>query len=437
MVRARRRCSAPRSGVAFACALAALALLTVTAAPAGSEANADGDGDAARAPLVFGQSAALSGPACALGLGMHFGLHAAFFEVNAAGGVNGRPLELRPLDDAYEPEQAVINTRRLIEEEGVFAIIGAVGTPTSNAASPVAAAAGVPYIAPFTGAQFLRAPELRSVVNLRASYYQEAEEMVERLTRDRGITRIGLLYQDDSFGLAVRRGVLRALEARELSLVSEGAYPRNSIAVKTALVDIRVKRPQAVVLAGPYAPVATFIQWARRFGFNPVFIATSFVGSRPLAEALGAQGRGVFVTQVVPFPRDTAVPVVAAYQNALRAAPPLSSEYKCANFSARQPDFISLEGYLAGRLTIHALRNMTETAGAVETEEAADTSDEPNDWTREGFLESLRSAGNIDLGGVTLNYGFDDNQGSDKVYLTTIGADGRYQPVEDLKRRRR
>ncbi len=354
-------------------------------------------------PLVFGQSAALTGPARALGLGMQHGIRAAFEEANAEGGVRGRPLRLLSLDDAYEPEQAVANTRRLIEEEGVFAIIGVVGTPTSKATEPIATAAGVPYIAPFTGARFLREPERESVVNLRASYDQEAEEMIERLTRDLGVERVGLLYQDDSFGLAVRSGVRRALEDRGLELVAEGSYPRNTTTIKMALIDIQMKAPQAVILAGTYEPVATFIKWSRRIAFDPVFIATSFVGSLPLANELSAAGQGVFVTQVVPFPQDSAQPVVAAYQRALETHAPESA-----------PGFISLEGYLAGRLAVATLRRVE---GAL---------------TSARFLEATRSAGAFDIDGVSLRYGSGDNQGSDRVYLTVIDAEGKYQPVSKL-----
>ena len=138
--------------------------------------------------ILFGESAAFSGPAQELGKSMRLGIEAAFHEVNRAGGVHGRRLELTALDDAYEPEAAVANTQALIREHKVFALIGAVGTPTSRAAVPIAADAGVPYIAPFTGAAFLRDARWSNVINLRASYNQETEEMVARLTEDMGIS---------------------------------------------------------------------------------------------------------------------------------------------------------------------------------------------------------------------------------------------------------
>ena len=189
--------------------------------------------------IHFGQSADFSGSAAALGQNMRIGIQAAFNEVNDQGGINGRRMELSNLDDLYTPEKAVINTIRLIEELEVFALIGAVGTPTSRSAVPVAQEAGVPYIAPLTGAEFLRDPQLENVLNLRSSYFQETEEMVERLTADLGITRISILYQDDSFGRAGLQGVLNAMEKRNMELASIGLYQRLTTAVKAALLDIR------------------------------------------------------------------------------------------------------------------------------------------------------------------------------------------------------
>ncbi|MCE2453083.1 MAG: ABC transporter substrate-binding protein, partial [Nitrospinae bacterium] len=225
--------------------------------------------------IHFGQSAAFTGPARALGEEMRLGIEAAFRAVNVRGGVYGRRLELTSLDDAYEPEAAILNTRRLIEHSKVFALIGAVGTPTSRSATPVAAKAGVPYIAPFTGAAFLRDSKWKNIINLRASYFQETEEMVNRLIKDLGVKKIAVLYQDDSFGLAGYRGVRRALERRNLKPVVTGVYPRNTTAVKTALLDIRRADPGAVVLVGAYKPVAAFIAWARHTGFNPIFVTIS------------------------------------------------------------------------------------------------------------------------------------------------------------------
>ena len=165
--------------------------------------------------------------------------------MNKKGGVNGRQLALTSLDDAYEPERAISNTIHLIDNKQVFALIGAVGTPTSRSATPITVEKGVPYIAPFTGADFLRSSELTNVVNLRASYFQETEEMVKRLIEDLGVTRIAVLHQDDSFGRAGYTGVELALGRRDMEPAAIGVYPRNTTAVKTAVLDLRDGDPEA------------------------------------------------------------------------------------------------------------------------------------------------------------------------------------------------
>ncbi len=354
--------------------------------------------------ILFGQSAAFSGPARELGRNMRLGIEAAFQEANRRGGVHGRRLELVTLDDAYEPVAAISNTRKLIEEEGVFALIGAVGTPTSRSAVPIASQAGVPYIAPFTGAIFLRNNTETGVINLRASYYQETEEIVQRFTRDLGITRIAVMYQNDSFGRVGYQGVKLALERRNMVPVAIGVYPRNTTAIKTGLLDLQRGKPDAVVVIGAYQPVATLISWAQRVNFNPFFATISFVGSNALAGALGYNGRGVLVSQVVPFPEAPDIAVAVQYRRALSAHAPRAA-----------PGFVSFEGYLAGKLAIIAL----EGCGP--------------DVKRTCLTESLNRAGKIDMGGLRLEFGEGDNQGSDAVFLTVIGRDGRYHPISSLR----
>jgi ABC-type branched-subunit amino acid transport system substrate-binding protein len=353
--------------------------------------------------IVFGEAAAFEGPAAALGIGMREGINAAFAEVNKAGGVNGRKLELISVDDSYEPNKSIEATKKLINDDKVFALLGPVGTPTSSATQPIATEAGVPFIAPFTGAEFLRNPFKPNVVNVRASYFQETEEMVERLTKDRGIKNIAILYQDDGYGRAGLAGVQKALEKRGMKLVSEGSYERNTIAVKAALLNIRKGNPEAVIMIGAYKPCAEFIKLARQVKLDAVFMNVSFVGSNALAKELGDAGKGVVVTQVVPFPEDTSLPLVAAYQAALKGVD--------AN---AQPGFVSLEGYMAGRLVIEALKKV------------------PGEPTRKALLDAVLS-NSFDLGGITLAYGKDDNQGMDQVFLTVIQGEGKFKPVKALE----
>ena len=350
--------------------------------------------------ITFAQIAALSGPASALGTGMRDGISAAFAEANAAGGVGGLMLALDSLDDGYEPDQSVAQLEKVLADTSHIALIGPVGTPTNQAMVPMAATAGLPVIGPFTGAGFLRDPALTHVFNLRASYGAETEAWMTHLVDDLGMTKIAILYQDDGFGRAGLDGAKAALERRGMTLVAEGTYVRNTTAVKSALLDIRKAEPEAVVMVGAYKPVAEFVRLSRQLKFEPTFVNISFVGSGALAAELGADGAGVIVSQVVPLPWDTSVPVVVDYQKALAAHAP------DAKF-----DFVSLEGYLVGRLAIEALK----AAG-------------PNP-TRETYLKALQGLTTLDLNGLGLQYGAGDNQGSDAVFLTRITPEGGFQVV--------
>jgi len=355
--------------------------------------------------IVFGQSAAFEGPAKKLGLGMRLGLNAAFLEVNETGGVAGRKLELVSYDDGYEPDKAIENTRKLIEKDNVFAIVGGVGTPTSKAAHPITKTANVPFIGPFTGAGFLRNKENRNVVNVRGSYDQETEAWIAHLTDDLDSKKIAILYQDDSFGRAGLSGVQKALTKRNMELVAEGTYVRNTTAVKSALLKIRKAKPDAVVMVGAYRPIAEFVRLARRLKMDSTFVTISFVGSKALAKELGPVGEGVVVTQVVPFPEENELPLVDSYHAALKAFSPTA-----------EPGFVSLEGYMVGRLLITALESLGPSV------------------TREGLYQSIETQGDFELGGVTLTYGPADNQGMDKVYLSVLQSDGSFRYVDQLSR---
>ncbi len=348
----------------------------------------------------FAQVAALDGPAAALGSGMRAGIRAAFEEANRAGGVHGRQINLTSMDDGYEPDRSVSHVRDVIAGNNHIGLIGSVGTPTSKAAQPLATQANLPFIAPFTGAGFLRDPSLSNVVNIRAGYDAETQAWIDYLVDDLGLSDIAILYQDDGFGRVGLAGVQKAMEARGMSLVAEGTYTRNTVAVKTALLTIRKAAPQAVVMVGAYKPLAEFIRLSGKMNMDPVFVTISFVGSKALAAELGADGEGVVISQVVPQPWDSALPIVAEYQAALLAIDPEA-----------EPGFVTLEGYVAGRLALEGLRK----AGA--------------DLTRESFMAALNSIGTVDLGGITLSFGPGDNQGSDDVFLTRIRSDGTFEAM--------
>lgn len=350
--------------------------------------------------VAFAQVAALEGPAAALGQGMRLGMQAAFEEANAAGGVHGRTITLDSMNDNYEPDRSVALVKSVVADNNHLGLIGAVGTPTASATQPIATEANMPFVGPFTGAGFLRDASLGNVFNVRATYFAETEAWIEYLVDQQGMKSIALLYQDDGFGRVGLAGVTAALERRGMTLVAEGTYTRNTTAVKKALLTIKKAKPDAVVMVGAYKPVAEFIKLSRRLKFNPTFVNISFVGSDALAQELGEAGEDVIISQVVPFPWDTDVPAVAQYQAALKTVAPDAN-----------PGFVTLEGYLTGRLALAAL----DAAGA--------------DLTRQSYLEALGGLQTLDFGGVTMTFGPDDNQGMDSVFLTRITKDGGFEQV--------
>jgi branched-chain amino acid transport system substrate-binding protein len=353
--------------------------------------------------ILFGQAAALSGPSSALGVKMRQGILAAFAEVNAKGGVHGRKLELISRDDGYDPDRSVLQTVKLLNEDRVFALIGAVGTPTSLVTVPIARSQNVPFIGPFTGADFLREKGMGNVVNIRASYGAEAEAWVKHLTEDRHIKRIAIFYQDDSYGRDGLAGVKAALEKRGMELAAEATYERNTKAVGMAMRVLKRAEPEAVVMVGTYGPCAEFIKLARQSSFNPVFVNISFVGANALSQELGPVGEGVIVSQVVPFPWDASVKVVADYQAAEKALDP-----------NLLPDFVSLEGYLSARLAAAAL----EMAGP--------------DPTRAEMLRVINEVGQFDISGDHLTVGQKMQGTPAGVFLTLIQPDGTFKPVDKL-----
>lgn len=360
-----------------------------------------------KTPIVFGQTAALSGPSAKLGLQMRQGIQAAFAEAVRRGEIAPNAVQLITHDDGYEPKRAVKATLDLIDHKKVFALLGSVGTPTAKATQPLAQSRGVPFIAPLTGAAFLRAPNLTNVINVRRSYADEVELMVDRLVGDIGARRIAVLYQDDSFGQSGLRAVRSALAARKLELVSEGRFLRNTTAVKRALLAVRRGKPEAVILVAPSKAAAQFITLAEKIAFKPTFVTVSFVGATALAEDLEGYAGSVFVTQVVPLPTDQTNPLVARYRAAMAAIAPKAS-----------PSFVSLEGYIAGRLALSAL------------------SKAKRPLTRKSFLEAFHETQTFDLEGYVLKFDrarmSEPDHGAGKLFITQINSKGEILSVNSM-----
>ena len=351
--------------------------------------------------VVFGQAAVFEGPAAALGTGMRAGIQAAFEEANRNGGVQGRKLKLVTVDDGYEPDKAIVATKKLIEEDKVFALIGPVGTPTSAATQPIATAANVPFIGAFTGASFLRDPKLTNVINIRASYDAETEAWAQHLVEDLKIKKIAIFYQDDSFGRAGLSGFKKAMDKRGMQIAAEGTFERNTVAVKSALLTIKRAEPEAVVMVGPYKPSAEFIKLARKIDFNPVFVNISFVGAVALAKELG--------------PTATAWWSARSYRSRgmSRSRPSPTTRPRS---DARCED-------AAGFRFARRLSGRPPAIAAVEDRQ---------DLTREALLETIKQTSSFDIGGLKMTYGSDHDAGLDQVFMTVIQPDEPFKAVDKL-----
>lgn len=345
-------------------------------------------------PFVLGQSAATTGPAAQLGIQMHQGARLYFDAINAQGGVSGRPIELRLLDDGYEPERCKANTEQFIAKE-VFALFGYVGTPTSLAALPLVNQARIPFFGPFTGAQALRDPFSRPVFHVRASYYDETALIVRQLT-ELGLKKIAVFRQDDSYGQAGLDGVQRALASKGLEPVAVGLVKRNSVDVAAAVAAIVAKRPDAVVQISAYKSCAAFIRAARKAGYGGTFYNVSFVGTQALADELGKEAHGVMVTQVMPYPFGTASGITREYLQALRQAG-----------GTDKPNYSSMEGYVAARVFVEGLKRAGKNPG------------------RDDLVNGLEALQRFDLGGFQVHFGPRSHVGSQFVELTMLSEDGR------------
>lgn len=293
--------------------------------------------------IVLGQSAAFSGPAAQLGIQFNQGAKLFFDQLNAAGGVGKRMVEIRTLDDGYEPDRCAENTRKLIADD-VFALFGYVGTPTSLAAVPLFNQAKVPFFAPFTGAESLRQPFNRLIFHVRASYYDETALIVRQLT-NLGLKKIAVFYQNDAYGKAGLDGVTKALTELKLTPVATATVERNSVDVKAAIDKLVPAMPDAIVQITAYASAAAFVRAARKAGFGGTFYNVSFVGTQALADELGKDGAGVVVSQVVPSPYQPSRQITREFLDAIKKAG-----------DKVQPNYSSMEGFLAARIFTEGLR---------------------------------------------------------------------------------
>jgi len=342
--------------------------------------------------ILIGSCSALDGPAHFLGRQTVLGASAYLHMINDQGGVFGRKIQLQAFDDSYDPDKALACFKRMTKED-VFALGFFVGTPTAKVYVPLAQEEKIPVVGLFTGAQLLYEPLKHEILNVRASYYDETREQVDKLW-EVNVRKIGVIYQDDPFGKAVLDGVKLALQKHNATPVGLGTFTRNSVDVAAGLKDVMAARPQAVVIAGPYAPAAAIVKEAHSSGWRPQFLTVSFVGTEEFIKEAGSDADGTIITQVMPPYDHTDYATVSEYRKCLAKYSP-----------GEAPTFVSLEGFVDAMVLVEGLKR----AGK-----------EP---TREKFIAAIESLHDMNVGlgpKLILNYSSTDHKGFDSVYPTVV-----------------
>jgi ABC-type branched-subunit amino acid transport system substrate-binding protein len=363
--------------------------------------------------IRFGISAPFSGAAKELGQNMKLGIEAAFNGANANGGVHGRQVRLVAVDDGYEPARTAETMKQLYEQDKVFGIVGNVGTPTAVVALPYALERRMLFYGAFTGASLLRRdPPDRYVFNYRASYAEETDAVVRYLVKMRRIKpeQIAVFAQQDSYGDAGFAGVakaIRSLQGGDDSTILRLNYKRNTVDVDDAVAQLKKSRVpiKAVIMVPTYRAAARFIEKTRDLYPGMIYTSVSFVGSTALANELMLLGQkyatGVIVTQVVPAVEGHSS-VVLDYKSAL-------AKY----FPRESADYVSLEGYLAARVLLEALKR---NGAQLDTEK---------------LVETLENLSDFDMGlGTPVTFGRTEHQAVHKVWGTELDATGRYRAIE-------
>ena len=347
--------------------------------------------------ITLGMTSPFSGTNGVYGTDMRQVIQTYFDQVNKAGGVNGRKINLVALDDGYETDRAVANTKSLIEEKNVFALLASYGSsPTTEAMNKVFGPAKVPLVGTISGAGSLREPisqnpNGRYMFNVRASYADETEAIVSQLV-SLGLKNIAVFYQNDGFGKSGLDGVTVALKKHNLAPTTAATVERNSVDVTAAVEAIAKSKPQAVVMVTLYKPTAAFVKAMKKANQSPMFMTLSPVGTEQLVAELGPDARGIGISQVMPYPFNDIVPMVRDYQKLVGAK---------AGYS-----YYGIEAYAMARVMVDALKRMGK------------------DPSREKLMAALEST-SLDMGGLKVTYSATNRQGSRFVELTVIGPGGK------------
>ncbi|WP_422844242.1 ABC transporter substrate-binding protein [Acidovorax sp. M2(2025)] len=344
----------------------------------------------------IGQSTALTGPLGDLGSAMHQGAKAAFAAINARGGVHGKAVELVTLDDAYEVPKALANVDQFLADRDLFALFNCMGTPMIEAMLPKVIDSGMPFVAPFTGAQLSRVKSARNVFNIRASYADEAEKLVQHLSTI-GIQRLGIVYQNNSFGKEVFQSARQSMDRLKLPEALAVTVENNASDAGAAAAKLAGGHLEAVVIGLAGKPTLEFVKAFRALQRGVALYALSVMGTPATVKALGPDATGMAISQVVPLPSNVVMPVVRDFQAAWKAAG-----------ATAEPSHLALEGYINARVFAEALQRAGRNPG------------------RAAFLDALWGLKKWDLGGFEIHATTPDRNASRFVELTLVGRDGRF-----------
>jgi len=344
----------------------------------------------------IGQSTPLTGSNAELGNDIRNGALAYFRKVNDAGGVHGRRIELVTLDDGNQVPRAEANTKKLVEDEPVFALFGYPSATLSRPALPFVEKHHVPFIGPFTGADPMRVFN-KYVYNIRASYADELEKIVDHF-QSLGVKRFSIVYYDDVVGRENLTAVERALKKRNLDAVSKAAFKdRAKPDIDAGLKEVAKGSPDVVILTTLFKASADFIRLAQKSGVGAQMASNSFPGASPLAKELGKDGAGVIVATVVPPPTKRSLPLVQEYQAAIEK-----------QLGKKEYSFTSLEAYIGAKVMVEAMRKSGPRL------------------TREAFMRELDAMKDYDAGGYTVSLSPTNHNASSFVELTVIGREQKF-----------
>lgn len=338
--------------------------------------------------IILGSSIPKSGIMYKWGESVEAGANAYFKYANENKLLKNRQIELLTLDDKYEPGLTSDNIHTLLENKNMFALFGFVGTPTVKNILPIIENSNIPFIAPFTGGEFLRKEYFENIINIRSSYKEEIAKLIEYLHHKNGLDKFSVFYQNDDYGEEGYVALINALEQNNLKLVSEGTYKRNTLSIGHAFNEIQQTKPEAVIMVGAYKANAMFIKKAKEHpNFKEtIFCNLSFGDANAMVKELNYETNNLIFSQVVPSYTDMSIPLIKEYMQLME------------KYSPNTPlGFISLESFIAAKTVVKTLKNIN---GYI---------------TREKFLSSIKHLPTNYLNGIDSE--FKNSQLLNKTYL--------------------